>query len=154
MVKRLGDKTGMMTWLRPPNNNKLLAAASLQWTNKCVCVCVFALNATAERNHFTTALPSAAILPPCPRAPLGSQGPNQSLALAGDLLTPAVSALIKTSSTQCGPRSCTASYTILTLSTFNTHAHTATYARVHTVAHHADPESGRSRNSVTFNPYE
>lgn len=39
------------------------------------------------------------------------------------------------------------------LSTFNAHAHTGTYARVHIVAHHADPESKGGRNLVTFNLY-
>lgn len=89
-----------------------------------------------------------------PQAPLGSQGPNQNLALPTDLLTPAVSALIKTSSTQCGPCSCTLVHTIFALSTFITHAQMPTYATLHTVAHQTDPESLGGRKFVTFNLHD
>lgn len=146
----------MMSWLFLPYKNKPLAVVSQ--SNICVCVHVQKkagwVHRQREISRVTVLWPSAAILPSCPRAPSGSQGPNQNLALPADLLTPAVSALIKTSSTQCGPRSCTLVHTILALSTFNAHARGATYARVHTVAHHADPESLGGRNLVTFNLYD
>lgn len=106
---------------------------------------VHALGNDCDKIHQVWLLqPRAATLP------LGSirfPGVQSKLRATPDLLTSAVSALIKTESTQRAPRSFAPVHTIFALSAATAHAQMVTYAGAHTVAHQADPESmgGRKR---------
>lgn len=108
-------------------------------------VCLFVLLETIAKRkiHQVGALqPSTATLP---RGSCRFPGAQSKLRVTPDLLTSAVSALIKAESTQCAPRSFAPVHTIFALSAFTAHAQLVTYAEVHTVEHHADPEPSGGR---------
>lgn len=114
-----------------------------------VFVCLFVLGHSfpsyCEKSHPVWVLqPSATTLPP---GSIRFPGVQSKLKATPDLLTSAVSALIKAESTQCAPRSFAPVHTIFALSASTADARMVTYAEAHTVAHQADPEStgGRKR---------
>lgn len=91
--------------------------------------------------------PSAATLP------LGSirfPGVQSKLRVNPGLLTSAVSALIKTESTQCAPRSFTPVHTIFALSAFTAHVQMVTYAGAHTVGTMVTQNHWQAEHFVTF----
>lgn len=117
----------------------------------CVCVCVHLVAMAKKKNpQARSRQPSAATLPP---GSIRFPGVQSKLRVTPDLLTSAVSALIKTESTQCAPRSFTPVHTIFALSAFTTHVPVVTYVEAHMVGTMVTQNHWEAEHFVTFDFY-